>query len=79
MANKIDCGPHVEGNSEEIDAPALPTAWVNALDKFERSAVVREAFGAGFQDVFARFKQAERASFERIVTSLDHLWYAQVA
>jgi glutamine synthetase len=79
MANKIDCGPHVEGNSEEIDAPALPTAWVNALEKFERSAVVREAFGAGFQDVFARFKQAERTSFERIVTSIDHLWYAQVA
>ena len=33
-------------------APALPTAWVNALEKFRTSDVVREAFGAPFQDVY---------------------------
>jgi hypothetical protein len=37
------------------------------------------AFGALFQDVFSRLKHAERSNFERIVTPLDHLWYAQVA
>lgn len=76
MAGKIDPGPEVKGNSEELDAPNLPTVWANALEKFEHSPIVRDAFGAGFQDVYARFKQAERISFERIVTSLDHLWYA---
>jgi glutamine synthetase len=62
-----------------IEAPLLPTAWVNSLDLFQRSEIVRGAFGAPFQDVFSRLKQTERTNFERIVTSLDHLWYARVA
>jgi glutamine synthetase len=79
IANEIDPGPAVEGDSEGIEAPPLPTAWVNALDGFKRSDVVRDAFGPGFQDVFYRPKQAERSNFERIVTPLDHLWYSRVA
>jgi glutamine synthetase len=79
VANEIDPGPAVDGDSELVDAPPLPTAWVNALDLFQRSAVVREAFGPLFQDVFSRLKQAERSKFERIVTPLDHLWYSRVA
>ena len=79
IANAIDPGPAVEGDSEGIEAPALPTAWINALDAFKRSKVVGDAFGPGFQDVFYRLKQAERANFERIVTPLDHLWYSRVA
>jgi glutamine synthetase len=79
IANEIDPGPAVEGNSESIEAPPLPTAWVNSLNLFQRSKIVREAFGSPFQEVFSRLKHAERSSFERIVTPLDHLWYAQVA
>ena len=79
IKNEIDPGPAVEGNPETIAAPALPTAWVNALDLFQRSEIVCEAFGAPFQDVFSRLKHAERSNFERIVTPLDHLWYARVA
>jgi glutamine synthetase len=79
IANQIDPGPAVEGNSETIEAPPLPTAWVNSLDLFQRSEIVRGALGATFQDVFSRLKQAERSNFERIVTPLDHLWYARVA
>jgi glutamine synthetase len=69
----------VEGNAEAIEAPQLPTAWVNSLDRFERSSVVRNAFGAPFQDVFSRLKHAERCNFERVVTPLDHLWYSRVS
>ena len=79
IANQIDPGPAVEGNSEAIEAPPLPTAWVNSLDLFQRSEIVRGAFGAPFQDVFSRLKHAERSNFERIVTPLDHLWYSRVA
>ncbi len=79
IVNEIDPGPAVEGNSETIEAPALPTAWVNSLDLFQRSEIVRGAFGAPFQDVFSRLKHAERSNFERIVTPLDHLWYSRVA
>ena len=79
IANTIDPGPAVEGNSQAIEAPALPTAWCNSLDLFQRSEIVRGAFGAPFQDVFSRLKHVERSNFERIVTPLDHLWYSRVA
>ena len=79
MTNSIDPGPAVVGDSDEIEAPPLPTAWVNSLDLFQRSEVVREAFGAPFQAVFSSLKQAERGNFERIVSPLDYLWYSRVA
>jgi glutamine synthetase len=79
IAGKIDPGPEVKGNSEELEVTPLPTTWAGALERFERSPVVRDAFGADFQHVFTRLKDTERANFERIVTSLDHLWYANVA
>ena len=79
LAHEIDPGPALEHHSETIEAPPLPTAWVNSLELFQRSDVVRGAFGATFQDVFSRLKHAERNNFERIVTPLDHLWYAQSA
>jgi glutamine synthetase len=79
IEHSIDPGPAVEGNSEGVAAPPLPTAWVNSLDLFQRSEIVRGAFGAPFQQVFSRLKQTERNNFERIVTPLDHLWYAHVA
>ncbi|MGC2341367.1 MAG: glutamine synthetase family protein [Methyloceanibacter sp.] len=75
----VDPGPAVEGNSETVEAPPLPTAWVNSLDLFQHSEIVRGAFGAPFQDIFSRLKLTERSTFERIVTPLDHLWYARVA
>jgi len=79
IAHKIDPGPAVEGNAAESDAIALPTAWVNSLQYFEKSPVVREALGATFQKVYGDIKQAERTEFERVVTALDHQWYGRVA
>jgi glutamine synthetase len=79
ITNSIDPGPAVEGNAEELAAPSLPTNWNTALDRFETSPFIRETFGAHFQDVYARLKHTERRNFERIVTPLDHLWYARVA
>ncbi len=79
IAGKIDPGPEAKGNAEELDGPALPIAWVNALSTFKASPVVREYLGADVQDVYYRLKTTERIGFERIVTSLDHAWYAQVA
>lgn len=80
IAGKLDPGPEVQGNAD--DSPTkleLPTAWVNALARFETSPIVREAFGATFQQVYSQLKQAERIKFERVVTALDYQWYARVA
>ncbi|MFN3623791.1 MAG: glutamine synthetase family protein [Hyphomicrobium sp.] len=79
IANRIDPGPAAEGNAEELGAPSLPTSWNRALELFEKSPFVSQAFGTDFQDVYARLKHTERRNFERIVTPLDHLWYARVA
>jgi glutamine synthetase len=79
ITNAVDPGPHAEGNAEVLNGSALPTAWINALEKFRTSDVVRDAFGAPFQDVYFNLKQTERIGFERVVTSLDYAWYAQVA
>jgi glutamine synthetase len=79
IANKIEPGPEAKGNAESLDGPPLPTAWVNALTVFKHSAIVRESIGADVQDVYYRLKTTERLAFERIVTSLDHAWYAEVA
>ncbi len=79
IASAVEPGPVANGAADARTAPTLPTAWVNALDAFETSPIVAKAFGTTFQDVYVKLKQAERATFERIVTSLDHLWYAGVA
>jgi glutamine synthetase len=80
IQNKLDPGPEVKGNADSSEGSLeLPTAWVNSLARFETSPIVREAFGAHFQTIYSRLKQAERNSFERIVTALDHQWYARVA
>lgn len=76
---KLDPGAECTGNAAEANVPPVPTAWVNALETFQTSPVVKEYFGAPFQDVYGKLKQSERVSFERVVTSLDHQWYARVA
>jgi glutamine synthetase len=40
---------------------------------------VTESFGAIFQKTYAEVKDTERRDFERVVTALDHQWYARVA
>ena len=79
IANAIDPGPAVTGDAATLDGPELPIAWVNALAAFKSSPIVRDSIGADVQDVYYRLKTTERISFERIVTSLDHAWYAHVA
>lgn len=79
IAGKIDPGPEAKGNAEELEGPALPIAWVNALATFKASPVARDYLGADVQDVYYRLKTTERVAFERIVTSLDYAWYAHVA
>ncbi len=77
--HKIEPSSAMDGNCESQPSPQLPTSWATALDAFENSTVARDAFGKRFWDIYTQVKQSERGEFERIVTSIDHLWYAQVA
>ncbi len=80
IATNIDPGPAVDGNAAESSrALTLPTAWGNAIERFNSSPVVKAALGPVFQKVYGVIKQAERTEFERVVTALDYQWYARVA
>jgi glutamine synthetase len=79
IVNKLDPGPAAEGNCDGSNAPKVPTAWINAIAQFRESSVVTETFGAIFQKTYAEMKDTERRDFERVVTALDHQWYARVA
>ncbi len=79
IGQKLDPGPECVGDAAAGPALELPTAWVNALARFETSPIVKDALGAHFQTIYGRLKQTERANFERVVTALDYDWYARVA
>jgi glutamine synthetase len=79
IVNKLDPGPAAEGNCDGSNAPKVPTAWINAIAQFRDSSAATETFGAIFQKTFAEMKDTERRDFERVVTALDHQWYARVA
>ena len=79
IATAAEPGPMSTGEGNGVAAPALPLSWSAALQTFASSTIVRDAFGASFQRVFGLLKDSERQSFERIVTPLDHAWYAHVA
>lgn len=77
--HKLDPGPAAEGNADASHSLKVPTAWVNAIERFENSPVVKTMFGETFQKTYARMKDTERLDFERVVTALDYQWYARVA
>jgi len=79
IVNKLDPGPAAEGNCDGSNALKVPTAWINAIAQFRDSTVATEQLGAIFQKTYAEMKDTERRDFERVVTALDHQWYARVA
>ncbi len=80
IANKIDPGPEVKGNSEELDAALAADRLGRTHSSASNSRRLSATRSAPTSSTFTRgSKDTERTNFERIVTSLDHLWYAQVA
>jgi glutamine synthetase len=79
LAHRLDPGHAVEGNADLAESLQVPTAWVNAIERFRSSKVVAESFGTAFQSVYGTVKEVERREFERVVTELDYQWYARVA
>ncbi len=80
IANKLEPGPMAEGDSRWLRRPATADDLVQCartLPTIRTSCAMRSA--RAFQDVYYSLKQTERMNFERIVTSLDHAWYAHVA
>lgn len=65
----------MQGNGYAQATTFLPTDWLSALNAFEASPWVREAFGDGFRRVYLAVKRAEYQQFMAEVSEQDWRWY----
>lgn len=81
ISQRIDPGAPVVGNGYAAAASeaAIPTDWLQAIELFEKDAVVADYLGARFQRMFGLVKRAERERFNEVVTALDYDWYLRTA
>ena len=68
----LDPGPLFEGNGYEAkELPRVPYTLAEAVDAFESSAFVREAFGSEVVEHLAHFARTELAEYQRVVTDFE--------
>ena len=82
LTNRIDPGPATSGDGYAAAAQSgamLPVDWLAAIDRFDRSAIMRDYLGEEFVDLFVTVKRTEYSRFNAVVTPLDHHWYLQGA
>lgn len=79
LTRKLVPGARLEGNAYRDERPesALPRYWPVAIDRFARSAFVREYFGERFQRLYALTREGEMIDHQAHVPALDHAWYLQ--
>ncbi|MCG8694526.1 MAG: glutamine synthetase, partial [Minwuiales bacterium] len=75
ITNQIEPPEPMTGNAYDQLEPSLPTRWPDALDLFDRSAVLRDYLGDRFCGLFATCKRGELAKFEAHISDLEHAWY----
>jgi glutamine synthetase len=78
LTNQVDPGPATQGDGYAAASSAgagLPTDWASAIERFDRSAILRDYLGDAFVDLYVAVKRTELARFNAVVTSLDHDWY----
>jgi glutamine synthetase len=83
IEQKLDPGPPVQGNAyampAQTGAPVLPETWGQSIQRAAAAPFLREAFGAGFHQVFLAIKRQEYARWNAEVTPTDLLWYLRDA
>ena len=82
LTGRIDPGAPIVGDGYAAAAASgarLPTDWVASVDRFDRSAVMRDYLGEAFVDLFVAVKRTEQERFGAVITSLDYDWYLQNA
>ena len=75
LARSADPGPPTTGNGYERDVEPLPETLDLALDRWRRSAFVRDSFGADVQGHYAELARHESRSFNRSVTDWEKRRY----
>jgi len=81
IEHKLDPGAPVVGNGYEAatTAPAMPTNWFAALDRFTESDLMKDYLGARFVEMYGIVKRTEQERFFASVPDLDYAWYLRTA
>jgi len=81
IEHKLDPGAPVVGNGYEAatTAPAMPTNWFAALDRFTASDLMKDYLGARFVEMYGIVKRTEQERFFASVPDLDYAWYLRTA
>lgn len=76
IRQRCDPGPMVaEGTPLGAQEVTLPARWEQALDAFERSAILPAYLGEGYCSAFASMRRAECDAFHARISNLDYEWY----
>ena len=82
LTNKMDPGSPVSGDGyahAEATGEKIPTNWFAAVERFEKSEVLKDYLGAGFVETFANVKRTEQDRYFGIISSVDYDWYLRGA
>jgi glutamine synthetase len=77
ITQRLDPGAPLQGNAYHDRTTRLPITWPEAAIAFERSAFIRDYFGADFQKLFVTTRRGELQEFESHVTPLEYEWYVR--
>jgi glutamine synthetase len=82
ITHQCDPGPPVTGDgyaAAEQSGERLPAHWFAALDRFERSDILRDYLGDRFVSMFTEVKRVEQDRFFAEVQPLDFDWCLKTA
>jgi glutamine synthetase len=78
IENETDPGPLFEGDGYADESlPRVPTSLGEAIDAFEQSAFIREAFGETVVAHLLHFARAEQQAHDAAVTDFDRARYLE--
>jgi glutamine synthetase len=75
LKNRCDPGRMVKEGEVITLKQKLPNRWDAAIDKFSRSKVLREYFGAEYCKAYALNRRDESRRFHNVVSDTDFDWY----
>lgn len=78
LTHDLDPGPEL-GEFDAVDFKnVLPPRWRMALDRFEKSKVMREYLGDDFVDLYQQVRRDEEEEFHRQISQWDYEQYLRV-
>lgn len=75
MNSTVSPPPPVDGDVNDVAGEKLPPTMRHALERYEASQWIAEAFGTPWRDFYAKVKRQELQGFDEYVSPLEHDTY----